>query len=118
LQFWSLNSGRTPWATPPALFYGGFFKIGPHGTICLGWLQTTILLISASWVARIIGVSHRCLAGFTFLILFFFFKYEMEWESWEDKNYSFKLMPTPENMNWKIYQLAEFLRPESNFSLK
>jgi hypothetical protein len=27
-------------------------------TICLGWLQTTILLISAYWVARIIGLSH------------------------------------------------------------
>jgi hypothetical protein len=28
-------------------------------TICLGWLQTTILLISASWVARITGKSHH-----------------------------------------------------------
>jgi hypothetical protein len=27
-------------------------------TICLGWLQTSILLISASWVARITGVSQ------------------------------------------------------------
>jgi hypothetical protein len=27
-------------------------------TICLAWLWTTILLISASWVARITGVSH------------------------------------------------------------
>jgi hypothetical protein len=26
-------------------------------TICLGWLQTSILLISASWVAKIIGVN-------------------------------------------------------------
>jgi hypothetical protein len=26
-----LNSGSTPWATPPALFFVmGFFKIGPH----------------------------------------------------------------------------------------
>jgi hypothetical protein len=31
-------------------------------TICLGWLWTKILLISASWVARIIGVSHQRLA--------------------------------------------------------
>jgi hypothetical protein len=29
-------------------------------TICLGWLWTTILLISASWVVRIIEVSNRC----------------------------------------------------------
>jgi hypothetical protein len=28
-----------------------------------GWLQTMILLISAFWVARIIGVSHQRLAG-------------------------------------------------------
>jgi hypothetical protein len=27
-------------------------------TICPGWLQTAIFLISASWVARIIGVSQ------------------------------------------------------------
>jgi hypothetical protein len=27
-------------------------------TICLGWLWTTILLISASWVAGITGVSR------------------------------------------------------------
>jgi hypothetical protein len=31
-------------------------------TICPGWLWTVILLISASWVARITGVSHQCLA--------------------------------------------------------
>jgi hypothetical protein len=29
-------------------------------TVCLGWLRTSLLLISASWVARITGVSHRC----------------------------------------------------------
>jgi hypothetical protein len=32
-------------------------------TICLGWLQTKILLIFAFWVARITGVSHRSLAN-------------------------------------------------------
>jgi hypothetical protein len=31
-------------------------------TICLGWLQPMILLISASGVAGITGVSHWCLA--------------------------------------------------------
>jgi hypothetical protein len=34
-------------------------EIGSCRTICPGWLGTPILLISASWVARIIGVSHR-----------------------------------------------------------
>jgi hypothetical protein len=28
-------------------------------TICLGWLRTTILLISTSWVVGITGVSHQ-----------------------------------------------------------
>jgi hypothetical protein len=30
-------------------------------TICLSWLWTVILLISSSWVARIISMSHWCL---------------------------------------------------------
>jgi hypothetical protein len=29
-------------------------------TVCSGWLTTAILLISASQVARIIGVSYQC----------------------------------------------------------
>jgi hypothetical protein len=31
-------------------------------TICSGWLQTSILLISTSWIARITDVSHQRLA--------------------------------------------------------
>jgi hypothetical protein len=48
--FWSLKSRSTPSATSPGLFRGGelFFEIGTSLTICLGWLQTSILLISAS----------------------------------------------------------------------
>jgi hypothetical protein len=36
------------------------FEIG--FVYCSGWPQTSILLISASWVARITGVSYQCLA--------------------------------------------------------
>jgi hypothetical protein len=36
-----------------------FFWDRVSQTICLGWLQTAILLISTSWVARITGVSHQ-----------------------------------------------------------
>jgi hypothetical protein len=36
-----------------------FFKIGSHGTICPGWLRTLILLMSASWAARIPGLSQQ-----------------------------------------------------------
>jgi hypothetical protein len=41
------------------IFVKGFFEIESCRTICPGWLQTGILLISASWVARITGVSHQ-----------------------------------------------------------
>jgi hypothetical protein len=36
-------------------------------TICPGWLETSILLISASWVARITGMSHWHWAQVCFL---------------------------------------------------
>jgi hypothetical protein len=59
LWYWGLNSGPTPWATPSALFLVmGFFWDRVLQTICSGWLWTVILLISASWVARVTGVSH------------------------------------------------------------
>jgi hypothetical protein len=37
-----------------------YFQGRVSWTICLGWLWTVILLLSASWVARITGVSHWC----------------------------------------------------------
>jgi hypothetical protein len=48
LQYWGLNSRPTTWATPPALFHDGFFQDSVSRTICPGWLQIEILLISAS----------------------------------------------------------------------
>jgi hypothetical protein len=45
----------TLWVTPPILFCDGFFWDRVSRTICLGWLWTTILLISTSWIARITG---------------------------------------------------------------
>jgi hypothetical protein len=39
-------------------FFSDYFGDGLSRTICPGWLQTMILLISASQVARITGVSH------------------------------------------------------------
>jgi hypothetical protein len=69
LQYWGLNSGPTPWATPRALFCDGFFQDRVLRTICPGWLSVTILLISASWVARITGVSHWLLAPYCVLFI-------------------------------------------------
>jgi hypothetical protein len=64
-----LNSGPTLWVTPPALFCERFFWDRILWTICIGWLQTVILLISVSQIARIIGVSHQCPAKAFFMIV-------------------------------------------------
>jgi hypothetical protein len=56
--YWGLNLGLTPWDTPPALFCDGFSQDRVLWTICMGWHWITVFLISASWVARIIGASH------------------------------------------------------------
>jgi hypothetical protein len=65
--YWGLNSGPSPWATPPALFLWRVFEISAW-TVCPGWLQNMILLISDYWVARITGVSHWHLANFLHFI--------------------------------------------------
>jgi hypothetical protein len=49
LRYWSLNSGPSPWTTPPALFLWRVFQDSVLWPLCLGWLWTVILLISASW---------------------------------------------------------------------
>jgi hypothetical protein len=50
------------WAIPPVSFVIRFFEIGSPRLFAWGWLWTMILMISASWVARIIGVSYQCQA--------------------------------------------------------
>jgi hypothetical protein len=45
-------------------FVMGFFKIGSRELFVQGWHRILIFLISASWVARIIGMSHQCPASF------------------------------------------------------
>jgi hypothetical protein len=63
LWYWGLNSGPTPWATPPALFCEGFFKTGSHKLFAWAGFEPRSFSLSAScWVARITGVSHGCLA--------------------------------------------------------
>jgi hypothetical protein len=60
---WSLNSRptclldrhSTTWGTPQPFFWDRV-----SWTICPGCLQTVILLICASWVARMTGMSHQC----------------------------------------------------------
>jgi hypothetical protein len=45
-------------STSPFLWWVFFYRVS--WTICMGWLWTMILLISASRVARITCMSHRC----------------------------------------------------------
>jgi hypothetical protein len=45
-------------------FCSGYFGDRISQTICLGWPWTMILLILASQVARITGISHQCWAYF------------------------------------------------------
>jgi hypothetical protein len=63
-----LGRCSTTWTTRPALFFcNGYFQDMVSWTICPSGPRTWILLISASQVARIIGVSHLCLPwGFLF----------------------------------------------------
>jgi hypothetical protein len=48
-------------------FLMNFFEIGCCELFAQGWLQIAILLISASYAARIISVSHKNLAYFLLL---------------------------------------------------
>jgi hypothetical protein len=65
-----------------------FIKIGFLELFALGWLWTTVLLISASWVARITGMSHQRLdVFFSFRNVVCFFR---SWTPWEKSSlYSF-----------------------------
>jgi hypothetical protein len=57
-QYWGLNS--LSHSTSPILWWVFSRRVRVSRTIYPGWPWTTILLISASWVARITGVSHWC----------------------------------------------------------
>jgi hypothetical protein len=50
-------------------FCVGYFLDRVSRTICLGWAQTKILLISASRVARITRLSHWYPADLMFVII-------------------------------------------------
>jgi hypothetical protein len=59
--------GRTSFclshSTSPFFVCDGFFEIGSCELFAWWWLQTVILVISASQVARITGMSPQCLYG-------------------------------------------------------
>jgi hypothetical protein len=77
-----LVSQPGPLHQPLLYMCGGFFQERFSQSICLGWFQTVIILISASRVASMTGVSQWCLAQnhilnvtwpFSFWSLLFFF---------------------------------------------
>jgi hypothetical protein len=61
---YTLSHSASPFCT-------GYFQDRVSQTICPGWLWTKILLISASWVARITDLSHQHLAEFNQDFFFF-----------------------------------------------
>jgi hypothetical protein len=62
LRTWFLQGRHSTSATPPVHFALVMLKVEFQELFCPGWLQTAVLLISASQVATIIGVSHWHLA--------------------------------------------------------
>jgi hypothetical protein len=64
-----LGRCSTTWAALSDLFCVGYFQDRVSWTICPGWLLTSVLLISVSWVAEITCVSHWHLASFNFFSL-------------------------------------------------
>jgi hypothetical protein len=55
-------------ASPFLWFFFFFFEIGSCELFAQGWLWPMILLISASWIDRITGVSHQHPAHFAFVV--------------------------------------------------
>jgi hypothetical protein len=63
------------------------------GIICLGWLWTTILLISTSWIARITGMSHQRLVNNGILMCSWAHKYHQ----WKESNCCYGNQANAEN---------------------
>jgi hypothetical protein len=57
LRAYTLSHSTSPF------FCDRFFGDRVSRTVCLGWIGIVILLVSASSVARITGISHQCPAN-------------------------------------------------------
>jgi hypothetical protein len=67
---WGLNSGLhackvdiLPLEHTSSTFFSVYFGDGVSRTVHLSWPQIATLLISASQITRIIGMSHQCSAS-------------------------------------------------------
>jgi hypothetical protein len=63
-------------------FFFFFFNTGSLELFAVDWLQTVTLLISASWVARITGMSRWCPVPFLFISWLFQVFSFLVMESW------------------------------------
>jgi hypothetical protein len=71
-------------------------------TTCPGWLQTMILLISASWIARITGVSHQRLDTLECLYRLEGEEQEVRWDSVFKPESLGNSIFTPQRYSFKI----------------
>jgi hypothetical protein len=102
-----LGRHSTTWATLPenTIFCVGYFQDRVLWTLCPGWPQTMILLISASWVTRIISMSYWHPAGMSFFqfIGMLLWKWNFRWCN--------KIhVCLGLNFNWSIFQTNTIVR--------
>jgi hypothetical protein len=117
LQYWGLNSGPSPWVTLPA-FLWKVFQDRFSQTICPGWLQTLILLISACWLARIIGVGHQHPTSVVFLYVELHIKSEASHSTVVGPACDVYSVTMNHYPSWRLAWPAEWLKREENLPSK
>jgi hypothetical protein len=92
---WSSQSGPLPEVSPEPLLWC-LFPVKVSQTICQGWLQAVILLLSASWRARITGVRHQHAASSDYL------------KAWIITNFLYGSLPTEQLCKpWIVLGISE-----------
>jgi hypothetical protein len=109
LWYWGLNSGPIPWATLPAFFCAGLFWDRVLWTICLGWLWTAVLLISASWVAK---DYRRAISGQQYSI-FYWWNFVGGAATWNKRDawWPLSFVHSQNLLNHSISNLYSFINP-------
>jgi hypothetical protein len=90
-----------------SFFVMGFFEIGSWELFAQAVLQTQILLISASWVARNTGVSY-CASPLIFLTVLF---EEWKFKTWIRSNFSFFFCGLFKKRYPKIFRVGKVFFP-------
>jgi hypothetical protein len=74
----------TTWATPPALFCVGYFKIGSHELFPQAGFELWSSWSLPSWIARITGMSHRCQGLHSSMYLYYCIYHVLHYQFLED----------------------------------